>query len=592
MTQPPSDPSQKPRQPWLWVLSILAVVGALAILVLAFRPDVVNQLKAPRDTASSTDTNSDNRSNADIEIVVTDGQWLTEPKLVSPTPTLFDDYTEFYGLSDGQKLPPDFSLSVYELGTLSDGQRVLVAVLPANGPGGDVLIVLTETGGAYTLLTQHSPWVVAYNDPSDYTGPHPVATVKVDTKTKYDELSFDEQITYNGTTLELSGPSMGILTSSLSDVGRSWILPSNPTDGFAYTKLGEAGGGTLYSLNYDTDPNDGLALNKYVLRLPNHLATVYQYHPSIFTDDWSMNAEWNDGSTTAATYRVDGASGCGSPDSVAIVDGYPLEEFTAIGKVAGTNEALYAPNNADHPLYTYYYDLTGGKRYESVNGEYTEITFTKEEYVQNHGLVVYKDPLGRLLLFINSDFGPLAECGKPVIYLYPTEAQTVSVKVGADITVSEPTYPADGWTAYAEPNGHLTVDNQPYDYLFWEGLGHGEYPEIREGFVVPQAELATTLRDHLTKLGLNAKESADFLEFWEPRMPQTPYVRLTWFGTKQMDALAPLDVTPKPDTSIRIFLDFEGLREARTLAPQRLTAPTRRGFTLVEWGGLLHQNQK
>jgi len=88
-------------------------------------------------------------------------------------------------------------------------------------------------------------------------------------------------------------------------------------------------------------------------------------------------------------------------------------------------------------------------------------------------------------------------------------------------------------------------------------------------------------------MGLNEKEMADFLEFWLPKMPNTPYVRLTWFGNKLMDRLAPIFVMPKPETIIRVFLDFEGLGSKINLPPQKLSSPARKGFTVVEWGGLL-----
>jgi len=55
----------------------------------------------------------------------------------------------------------------------------------------------------------------------------------------------------------------------------------------------------------------------------------------------------------------------------------------------------------------------------------------------------------------------------------------------------------------------------------------------------------------------------------------------------EMNNLAPLTVSPKPDTMIRVFLDFEGLDQPVNLIPQKLFAPQRKGFTLIEWGGLL-----
>ena len=87
--------------------------------------------------------------------------------------------------------------------------------------------------------------------------------------------------------------------------------------------------------------------------------------------------------------------------------------------------------------------------------------------------------------------------------------------------------------------------------------------------------------------GLNAQESADFLAFWQPKLPSSPYVRLTWLNTADMNQLAPLQVNPIPKTFIRTFLEFEGLTKPITLIPQKLSSLPRLGFTLVEWGGLL-----
>src|SRR5262249_448727 len=133
-------------------------------------------------------------------------------------------------------------------------------------------------------------------------------------------------------------------------------------------------------------------------------------------------------------------------------------------------------------------------------------------------------------------------------------------------------------------------DGQTFPYLYWSGLGKGHYPVIRTGTVVTGAKALETLKTQLKQLGLTAQEQADFLEFWAPRLPNTPYVRLTWLGNREMDELAPMTITPKPDTIIRLFLDFEGLQQPTPLKPQMLTAIPRKGFTAVEWGGLLrHQ---
>jgi hypothetical protein len=210
----------------------------------------------------------------------------------------------------------------------------------------------------------------------------------------------------------------------------------------------------------------------------------------------------------------------------------------------------------------------------------------KTEFSSNLGVIAWQDDYDNWIVYLNDKYAPMVECGKPVIYLYPKETTEVKVKVGADIRISEPEY-SDGWTAIASPSGSLKVAGKNYDSLFWEGLGWGEYPRVTSGTIVKTPQVATTITAQMKEMGLNDKEIADFKEFWLPKMPATPYVRLSWLLTPEMDTLAPLAVSPKPDSSIRVFLDFEGLNSKIDIAPQILPHYERKGFTLVEWGGLL-----
>ena len=47
----------------------------------------------------------------------------------------------------------------------------------------------------------------------------------------------------------------------------------------------------------------------------------------------------------------------------------------------------------------------------------------------------------------------------------------------------------------------------------------------------------------------------------------------------------PLNITPKPDTLIRVMMNFKGVKSYKELEPQELIRPERIGFTVVEWGG-------
>ena len=47
----------------------------------------------------------------------------------------------------------------------------------------------------------------------------------------------------------------------------------------------------------------------------------------------------------------------------------------------------------------------------------------------------------------------------------------------------------------------------------------------------------------------------------------------------------PLEVTPSPDSVIRIVMEFKGLDKYIEISEQRLVTPKRNGFVVVEWGG-------
>lgn len=72
-----------------------------------------------------------------------------------------------------------------------------------------------------------------------------------------------------------------------------------------------------------------------------------------------------------------------------------------------------------------------------------------------------ESPNNGWLVYVRNSFAPQYGCGKPVIYLYPTRTINVSVRVGADVTVSDPSYPVGGWREVTvEPSGQLNLSRQ------------------------------------------------------------------------------------------------------------------------------------
>ena len=175
---------------------------------------------------------------------------------------------------------------------------------------------------------------------------------------------------------------------------------------------------------------------------------------------------------------------------------------------------------------------------------------------------------------------------KPVIYLYPEEETEVSVKVGfkGELTVTIPDY-RDGWTILAKTDSTLIDlhDGKEYPYLFWEGKAKFA-PDMTKGFVIKGSDTATFLEDILTKMGLLPHEISDFIEYWLPQMQNNPY-NLIAFQGKNYDDIAPLTITPKPDSILRIFMTYHPLEEPIEIEEPEILPFKRNGFTVVEWGG-------
>jgi len=175
---------------------------------------------------------------------------------------------------------------------------------------------------------------------------------------------------------------------------------------------------------------------------------------------------------------------------------------------------------------------------------------------------------------------------KPVIYLYPERPTDVTVKlnINGSLTASYPAY-GDGWRVTAYPGGDLIdrADGAPYKYLLWEGTADFT-PDFTSGFVVKGDDTADFLREKLAEIGLTPTEYNDFIVFWLPKMQDNPY-NLISFQFDNYDAAAALDITPAPDSILRVFMAFKPLQARLDVPPQTFAPFVREGFTVVEWGG-------
>ena len=178
---------------------------------------------------------------------------------------------------------------------------------------------------------------------------------------------------------------------------------------------------------------------------------------------------------------------------------------------------------------------------------------------------------------------------KPAIYLYPTEKTTVNVQVQTvgRMNFTIPAYPQGGWTVTAYPDGTLNYLNKTYPYLYYEAaLPDSSLNLPTNGYVVAYGDLHGFFTNTLPTLGLNSNESADFAQYWERALPKANYYFIGVVPQSELDTLAPLSISPTPDTTLRVTLYFKPLDTKIEVNPPTILNVTRNGFSAIEWGGI------
>ncbi|MGV3611850.1 MAG: hypothetical protein ACO1N0_12920 [Fluviicola sp.] len=179
---------------------------------------------------------------------------------------------------------------------------------------------------------------------------------------------------------------------------------------------------------------------------------------------------------------------------------------------------------------------------------------------------------------------------KPVIYLYPESDTDVSVelKTAGELTFTYPSY-AKGWKGTAHPDGSIDINGTHYPYLFWESEQRFNTFDLKTGgFLLDKENMVTSLEKHLTKLGFNDKEKTDFITYWAPQLQQHKQVLIQFILNDSCNDFATLEIQPKPENLNRVYMVWRGIDGPFKifLDPQKLKTLDRKGFDVLEWGGI------
>ena len=455
----------------------------------------------------------------------------------------------------------------YTNGTIAEGeykgdQLILVTSYP-EGPAFQPDMHRFIKHGESLILIQTSSSSQYEGDGLDTT------KFTINTEIALDGLSYPNKITGNEARQSFT---LNEWTHPLFDSNKVTKVFTHPTYGDVYTTKGYP----------NPSRDDDFSTHGFFIKRPDGFTQVYSLDIDFMSDAQVPDITWSNGSKNETMYSYTKTTGCGSANFADVVDPDVISKDADLKQV-GTNsfgDPIYELKNSNHDMLK---DL-----YNNEYSPYDETKVAYDVFVTQHPMFFWYDPFDRLIRFKSNAFLPQAECAKPVIYLYPEETTHVSVRVNpiGGLTYSDPAY-NNGWNVAAKPNGELTEISSglAYPYLFWEGKG-GIYAQPKQGWSIAKNDVHKFLNEKLSAFGLNEKEIGDFEEFWKPRMQNASYYFITFLGTNAMNQIAPLKVSPAPNTVIRVLMDYSPLDAPIDVKGFSISTPERKGFTLVEWGGV------
>ncbi|MDD2656455.1 MAG: hypothetical protein PHQ18_02720 [Patescibacteria group bacterium] len=456
---------------------------------------------------------------------------------------------------------PTAVVSYYEVLSfkVDDGKMILASDSYCDGAGcSPGRYRFLQKGNDFALLTK-------YSDPTDGSTGIAKADLNI---SSFNEIDIPE---LNMPT-KLKDPKTGATIKLASDLFAQKVFFDHANK----TLLFSVDGRDIY-----TD-NNHVNSESYYVEAIDGTEFLYELEDAFLTE---KDIQWIDGKIHSNNFIVDPSGSSSDEDMARCELGSYYTEVINTSTITKDKLNIVGKNKAGQNIYGL----------KDINSPILKAAQKQMLYAENNIhtdstdlIIFWEDPFGKLIRFISNDM--FVACGgKPVIYLYPQKKEKVKVVVDLKngFSITEPAY-SNGWNVLAEPNGNLTdiESGKKYPYLFWEG-GLTDYESPKEGFVIKRQDVQQFFKDKLSYIGLNEKEIYDFSDFWVRRMQEKPYYFITFTLNNEMDKLAPLEIEPKPDTIIRVLMDYIALDEYKEVPIQILPKISRHGFTVIEWGGIL-----
>ncbi len=262
-------------------------------------------------------------------------------------------------------------------------------------------------------------------------------------------------------------------------------------------------------------------------------------------------------------------------DNIYLSDG---KEATKIGK--WEKDFYY------HSMISGYYE-EGSLTNENEKDAGIYLIFEYGQFEEGPGVEYYFNPETKKVKKYELEY--IGGYAKPVLYLYPEEKTDITVNFEKEENLTT-TYPKfkDEWKVTAYPNGDLYDENGKYYYgLYWEEDSNHKV-DFQEGFYVSKENAISFLEEKLSIIGLNAKERNEFIMYWLPILEKNEHNLVYFELTEERDSFNKLEISPKPDSLLRMAIHVKKVDKKTNIKEQKLTSFERTGFTAVEWGGIVY----
>jgi len=174
-------------------------------------------------------------------------------------------------------------------------------------------------------------------------------------------------------------------------------------------------------------------------------------------------------------------------------------------------------------------------------------------------------------------------CSDSPLYLYGDKGMKVNVKVGTPVTETDIPYsPADGFDGRLTGDGGVVINELIFSSIEFDYKLASQFDKPARGVVIDRAKLTSELKNYAERLGMNEKETYDFVNYIKQSAPFEK-IFLSHFSHEISSGLLPLYFTPEPDSYTNIvFYVADASKITQSIDAPEFEKIKRNGFSAVE----------